>query len=208
MAHAPIGQFRSQFFPEEPTHCPTCYVYQDRYHVMFECRAARSIPALTSTDCKMRRIQRTQDRNLRFRKHIKLSPLKVGKSKIPSIMDSYFEWLKSNPIAFTFEGTPPTLPGTFTLSMFHHAWLGIVEWFDEETLLPAPWTAAVSPATAIIGMSATTVQLLFARRIWNLSARSRKVLMLSISIATLALFQGIVAFKVMVKISVKRQMIG
>ncbi|KAF8647706.1 hypothetical protein AX16_006598 [Volvariella volvacea WC 439] len=110
-AHAPIGQFRSQFFPEEPTHCPTCYVYQDRYHVMFECKAARSIPALTPTNNKMRCIRQIQDRNLRFRKHIELSPLKVGKSKTPSIMASYFEWLKLNPIAFTFEGAPPTLPG-------------------------------------------------------------------------------------------------
>ncbi|KAF8647831.1 hypothetical protein AX16_006521 [Volvariella volvacea WC 439] len=110
-AHAPIGQFRSQFFPEEPTHCPTCYVYQDRYHVMFECRATCSIPALTPTESKMRRIERIQDRNLKFRRHIELSPLKVGNSKTPSIMASYFEWLKVNPIAFTFEGTPLTLLG-------------------------------------------------------------------------------------------------
>ncbi|KAF8646075.1 hypothetical protein AX16_007407 [Volvariella volvacea WC 439] len=110
-AHAPIGQFRSQFFPEEPTHCPTCYVYQDRYHVMFECKATRSVPALAPTENKMRRIRHIQDRNIKFRKHIELSPLKVGKSKTPSIMASYFEWLKLNPIAFTFEGAPPTLPG-------------------------------------------------------------------------------------------------
>ncbi|KAF8648965.1 hypothetical protein AX16_006079 [Volvariella volvacea WC 439] len=111
LAHAPIGQYRSRFFPDEPTHCPTCYVYQDRYHVMFECRAINHIPALTPTNSKMRRIRQYEDRNLRFRKHIELSPLKVGKSKTPSIMASYFEWLKANPIAFTFEGTPPTLPG-------------------------------------------------------------------------------------------------
>ncbi|KAF8640160.1 hypothetical protein AX16_010254 [Volvariella volvacea WC 439] len=111
MAHAPIGQFRSKFFPDEPVHCPECYVYQDRYHVMFECRASRPIPALTPTESKMRRIQHIQDRNFKFRRRIELSPLKVGNSKIPSIMASYFEWLKSNPIAFTFEGAPPTLLG-------------------------------------------------------------------------------------------------
>ncbi|KAF8661607.1 hypothetical protein AX16_001301 [Volvariella volvacea WC 439] len=59
----------------------------------------------------MRRIRRIQDRNLKFRRHIELSPLKVGNSKTPSIMTSYFEWLKANPVAFTFEGAPPTLPG-------------------------------------------------------------------------------------------------
>ncbi|KAF8647189.1 hypothetical protein AX16_006861 [Volvariella volvacea WC 439] len=110
-AHAPIGQFRAQFFPDEPTHCPTCYVYQDRYHVMFECKAFSPIPALTPTDSKMHRIRQIQDRNLRFRKHVELSPLKVGRSKIPSIIGSYFEWLKINPIAFTFEDVPPTFPG-------------------------------------------------------------------------------------------------
>ncbi|KAF8636765.1 hypothetical protein AX16_010968 [Volvariella volvacea WC 439] len=109
--HAPIGQYRARFFPEEPRHCPECGAFQDRYHVMFECERRVSTPALTPTPRKMRVINRITDRNLKFTKHIELSPLKPGKRKTPSIMASYFEWLKLNPAAFTFQGAPPTIPG-------------------------------------------------------------------------------------------------
>ncbi|KAF8639406.1 hypothetical protein AX16_010319, partial [Volvariella volvacea WC 439] len=110
MGHAPIGQYRTKFFPEEPTHCPECFAYQDRYHVMFECEKRITTPALTPTSRKMRLIDQYTDRNIKFAKHIELSPLKAGRRKKPSIMASYFEWLKLNPIAFTFQGAPPQLP--------------------------------------------------------------------------------------------------
>ncbi|KAF8654709.1 hypothetical protein AX16_003460 [Volvariella volvacea WC 439] len=109
--HAPIGHYRAKFFPEEPYHCPECGAFQDRYHVMFECRSRIGTPALTPTARKMRLVDRFTDRNLKFAKHIELSPLKPGRRKTPSIMASYFEWLKLNPKAFTFQGAPPTFSG-------------------------------------------------------------------------------------------------
>ncbi|KAF8637827.1 hypothetical protein AX16_010744 [Volvariella volvacea WC 439] len=108
--HAPIGQFRAKFFPEEPRHCPECRTFQDRYHVMFECDSRVPTPALTPTRRKMKYINRIEDRNIKFVKHIELSPLKPGRQKTPSIMASYFEWLELNPKAFTFQGAPLTVP--------------------------------------------------------------------------------------------------
>ncbi|KAF8653437.1 hypothetical protein AX16_003945 [Volvariella volvacea WC 439] len=91
--HAPIGQYRARFFPEEPRHCPECGAFQDRYHVMFECESRISTPALTPTPRKMRIINRITDRNLKFAKHIELSPLKPGKRKTPQHLLTSYHYL-------------------------------------------------------------------------------------------------------------------
>ena len=38
--HAPIGSFRARFFPQEPTNCNQCNVFQTREHILFNlCQA-------------------------------------------------------------------------------------------------------------------------------------------------------------------------
>lgn len=76
--HAPTGEFRTRFFPDEPTSCNDCQVYQTRAHILNKCT----------------RYVRKQRNFLEFLKN----------SSNPG--EALFTFLDSNPSAFTFDDAP------------------------------------------------------------------------------------------------------
>lgn len=80
--HAPTGEYRTRFFPDQPTHCPHCadHVYHTRSHILASCSKYNS----PFTSAQMIYADKNSTR---------LKTL-----------------LKNNPTAFTFEDLPPDPP--------------------------------------------------------------------------------------------------
>lgn len=76
LAHAPIGEYRRKYFPNEPSDCPRCGVLETRHHILESCplyRRTRRAGIITSITSSPR-------------------PLTILK-----------EFLSNNPLAFTFD---------------------------------------------------------------------------------------------------------
>ena len=82
--HAPIGSFRTRFFPDEPTDCPWCGVLQTRWHILryYE---------------KYRRPQ--------WWRHDAEHDFLIRKESFSDMVS----FLDDNPSAFTFADAPPLL---------------------------------------------------------------------------------------------------
>lgn len=79
--HAPTGEYRRRFFPDQPTHCPHCadHVYHTRSYILASCGKYAS--PFTSTQMIYS-----------YKNSARLKTL-----------------LKKNPTAFTFEDVPPSM---------------------------------------------------------------------------------------------------
>ncbi|KAF8661626.1 hypothetical protein AX16_001294 [Volvariella volvacea WC 439] len=103
--HALTKAFQQQFFLDKPRHCPRCGEFQNRWHIIFACLQAITNATL---NIKLNRLQKitASDLNKHFMQRIKKSKLVHVDRKIPSVINSYFEWLELNGTAFTFEEGP------------------------------------------------------------------------------------------------------
>ncbi|KAF8653559.1 hypothetical protein AX16_003896 [Volvariella volvacea WC 439] len=84
------------------------------------------------------------------------------------------------------------LESGYTLAMTHSAWVYIVDGWHTVMVLqdqPGPWTAATFPA--FNGLVSSIVQVVLARRVWNLSGMSSKGSIVALSIIVLAVIEEI-----------------
>lgn len=79
--HAPIGEYRSRFFPTKPSNCPRCGVLETRHHILNSC-----------------------PRYVRPRRMGFVEFLKNSAEPIPELV----RFLARNPTSFTFADAPPT----------------------------------------------------------------------------------------------------